>query len=84
MLRNQHRFFRSVLIACDTLMLVVAVVAAYHVRFGLLSEIAPPVDSAVRFSTHSIPVLVAVPLMLISLLTMGLYHPRRDQPKERN
>ncbi|MCZ6836761.1 MAG: undecaprenyl-phosphate glucose phosphotransferase [Planctomycetota bacterium] len=79
MLRNQHRFFRSVLIACDTLMLVAAVVLAYFVRFHLLDEYLPPKDSNIRFATHSIPVLVAVPLMLVSLLFVGLYQPRRDQ-----
>ena len=79
LLKTQHRFFRSVLIACDTAMLVVAVVLAYHLRFSFLLDFAPPDDSLVRFATHAIPVLAAVPLMLLTLLLMGLYHPRRDQ-----
>ncbi len=79
MLQTQHQFFRSVLIACDTLVLVLAVVLAYHVRFGLLESWPSPEDGPVRFATHAIPVLAAVPLMLVSLLMMGLYQPRRDQ-----
>lgn len=79
MLKTQHRFFRSVLIACDTTMLVIAVMLAYHLRFSVLVDYALPVDSSFRYSTHAIPILAAVPLMLLTLLMMGLYHPRRDQ-----
>lgn len=79
MLKTQHRFFRSVLIACDTTMLVVAVLLAYYIRFSVLVELVPPDDIPFRFVTHAIPVLAAVPLMLLSLLMMNLYHPRRDQ-----
>ena len=79
LLKTQHRFFRSVLIACDTAMLVVAIVLAYPLRFSFLVELAPPGDSQFGFTTHAIPVLAAVPLMLLTLLLICLYHPRRDQ-----
>ena len=79
MLRSQHRFFRSVLIASDTVVLVGAVVLAYHARFGLLAEAFPREAEDIRFATHSLPVLAVVPLMLITMLMTGLYQPRRDR-----
>jgi Undecaprenyl-phosphate glucose phosphotransferase len=80
-LRKQHRFFRSVLIACDGLMVIAASVLAYHARFHWLAYMDPPTDSAARiaYATHAVPVLVAVPLMIGAAVSAGLYRPRRDQ-----
>ena len=79
MLRRQHRFFLSVLVAADSAIIVLAVVLAYAVRFHLLATRWPPVDVEWRFSTHAIPVLAAVPLMLLTMAWARLYVPRRDQ-----
>jgi Undecaprenyl-phosphate glucose phosphotransferase len=81
MLRQQHRFFRSVLIVSDLLVVATSAVAAYVVRFQLLSRIEglKPPDSTWSYATHAIPVLVAVPIMLGAMLWAGLYQPRRDQ-----
>jgi Undecaprenyl-phosphate glucose phosphotransferase len=80
-LREQARFFRSVLIAADTVILAAAAVLAYLVRFELFAalDIWPPLDHDYRYITHAIPILVAVPLMLATMLWAGLYVPRRDQ-----
>ncbi len=80
MLRTQHRFFRSVLIAADTIIVSMAAVLAYVVRFKLLEDVSPvPAGENVTYRTHAIPVLTAVPIMLICMMWGGLYLPRRDQ-----
>lgn len=80
MLRTQHRFFRSVLIATDTIIVSAAAVLAYTVRFTVLADVVPfGPDEVVTYQTHAIPVLTAVPIMLICLMWCGLYLPRRDQ-----
>jgi Undecaprenyl-phosphate glucose phosphotransferase len=78
-LQRQHRFFLTVLAAADLLIVVLAVVLAYQARFHLLAIRWPPTDDMQGFSTHSIPVLVAVPIMLLTMAMVGLYAPRRDQ-----
>jgi len=77
-LKEQHRFFRSVLMATDVAFIVVASVTAYWLRFDWLAPVIPPKDTP-TFSTHAIPVFVVAPLMLLSLIGFGLYVPRRDQ-----
>ena len=80
MLRQQHRFFRSVLIASDLALVVAAGVAAYGLRFHALVEAIPPrSESTFAYATHAIPVEVAAPIMLLALLWVGLYRPRRDE-----
>ncbi len=80
MLRKQHRFFRSVLIAADSIIISAAAILAYFVRFGMLAEYSPPsAEETLGYSTHAIPVLTAVPLMLVAMMWARLYHPRRDQ-----
>ncbi len=80
MLRQQHRFFRSVLIAADLALIVSAGVAAYGLRFHALVEVIPlRNESSVTYSTHAIPVEFAAPIMLLALLGVGLYRPRRDE-----
>jgi Undecaprenyl-phosphate glucose phosphotransferase len=44
-LRQQHRFFRNVLMATDVMLVVGADVAAYALRFDLLTSIIPPKES---------------------------------------
>jgi Undecaprenyl-phosphate glucose phosphotransferase len=79
-LRRQHRFFRSVLLASDTVIIAAAAVLAYVVRFNLLGHIgAQPEDEIVTYSRYAIPVLMAVPIMLLAMMWAGLYRPRRDQ-----
>lgn len=78
MLRRQHRFFRSVLVATDTIVVATAAIAAYFVRFGPMQDLAPA-DEATAYATHSIPVLAAVPIMVLTMMSVNLYRPRRDQ-----
>jgi Undecaprenyl-phosphate glucose phosphotransferase len=79
-LRRQHRFFRSVLLASDTVIITAAAVLAYFVRFGLLKDVgARPEDEIVTYSRYAIPVLMAVPVMLLAMMWARLYQPRRDQ-----
>jgi exopolysaccharide biosynthesis polyprenyl glycosylphosphotransferase len=81
MLREQHRFFRSVLIAADLVVVASAVALAYWIRFDLLSRVSAlrPPESSWSYATHGIPILAAAPLMLVAMLWAGLYQPRRDQ-----
>ncbi|MHC4946701.1 MAG: undecaprenyl-phosphate glucose phosphotransferase [Planctomycetota bacterium] len=79
MLQEQHRFFRSVLIASDTLFVVAAAVLAYVGRFHVLAPWFPPAEATTRYETHAIPVLAAAPIMLVAMLWANLYSPRRDQ-----
>jgi Undecaprenyl-phosphate glucose phosphotransferase len=78
-LRKQHRFFRSVLMAADLAIIVAAGVLAYVLRFELLAEIIPPKEPVVSYSAHAIPVGVAAPFMMLAMLWAGQYQPRRDQ-----
>ncbi|MBT8484829.1 MAG: undecaprenyl-phosphate glucose phosphotransferase [Phycisphaerales bacterium] len=80
MLRTQHRFFRSVLVAADTLIISCAAVLAYFVRFEMLASVVPPRSGeVVSYATHAIPVVTAAPLMLVTMMWARLYLPRRDQ-----
>ena len=80
MLREQQQVFRSILVAIDTMVIAGACVLAYLLRFKVLIE-PLPIDGAesVSFRTHSIPILAAVPIVLLSMLWCGLYQPRRDR-----
>ena len=79
MLRKQHRFFRSVLMAADLTIIVFAVVAAYFLRFKLLADLIPSKDAVVSYPNLAIPLEVAAPLMMLAMLWAGQYRPRRDQ-----
>ncbi len=80
MLRRQHRFFRSVLIAADTVIISAAAVLAFYVRFDGLDGIAPPpAGEVISYSTHAIPLPTTVPIVLLAMMWAGLYRPRRDQ-----
>ena len=80
-LRKQHRFFRSVLIAADTVLIILASVLAYYMRFEWLAYLDPPTDNpaAITFDTHGVPFLIAAPLMIGAMVSAGLYRARRDQ-----
>jgi Undecaprenyl-phosphate glucose phosphotransferase len=78
MLRQQHRFFRSVLMASDATLVVVSTIIAYHARFDWLAG-AVPVSGHPRFVTYAIPPLLAVPVMIGAMIGVGLYRARRDQ-----
>lgn len=82
MLREQHRFFRSVLIALDTTVVAGAVVAAWRIRFDVLPRFLPAarVDEPAPYATHALPLLVLVPFVLFTLHWLGLYRVRRDRP----
>ncbi len=56
-LREQHRFFRSVLVSADTVVLVGAVVLAYFVRFEWLGafEAWRSEDDFYSYQTHARP-----------------------------
>jgi len=68
------------LIAIDTLVISASVVAAYFARFELLAQtFPPPGQEPVRFASHAIPFLGAVPVLLVSMLWSGLYSARRER-----
>ena len=80
MLKEQHRFFRSVLIAADTVLIVAAGIAAYALRFHILAPVIPLKDAGpITYQTHAIPLEVAAPIILVAMLWAGLYRPRRDE-----
>lgn len=80
MLREQHRFFLTVLVAADFVLIVLAGLAAYWVRFGLLSGVLPAdAGEMVTFRTHAIPMAIAGPIMLAAMYWAGQYRPRRDE-----
>jgi Undecaprenyl-phosphate glucose phosphotransferase len=79
-LRKQHRFFRSVLVAADTTIISAATVLAYSLRYGPFRDVFPvPAGEPVAYSTHAIPLLTAAPIMVITMMWANLYLPRRDQ-----
>ncbi len=76
---QQHRFFRSVLIAADVALIAAASLLAYHIRFRILAGVEGyQPTGAFSYRTHAIPVLVVAPLMLLAMQWAGLYLPRRD------
>lgn len=81
MLRQQRRFFRSVLIGSDLAVVVAAGVAAYGLRFYAFAGVRPPAggDESFAYSTHAIPMEFAAPIMMLALLWVGQYRPRRDE-----
>ena len=81
MLRQQRRFFRSVLIATDLIVVVGAGVAAYGLRFNTLMELSPPVGDATShtYTTHAIPMEFAAPIMMLAMMWVGQYRARRDE-----
>ncbi|HWB19532.1 MAG TPA: undecaprenyl-phosphate glucose phosphotransferase [Phycisphaerales bacterium] len=80
MLRKQHRFFRSVLIAADAIIMIAASIVAYHIRFTWLRSVYPiPVLDHPTYATHAVPFLISTPLLIISAVCTGLYRARRDQ-----
>jgi len=76
---QQHRFFRSVLIVADLVMIAAASVLAYVIRFVWLAGVEgyEPVGEF-SYRTHSVQLIVIVPIMLLAMQWAGLYQPRRD------
>jgi Undecaprenyl-phosphate glucose phosphotransferase len=80
MLRQQHRFLRSVLIAADGVVVIAASLLAYWIRFEMMEPPAElPGAGPASYVTRAIPAWVAVPILILSMLWAGLYRPRRDQ-----
>lgn len=81
MLRQRHRFFRSLLIACDSLIIGGSLLAAYQLRFHHLDSLVPPRDLAapVDYDQNGIPFLVGMVVMIVAFVWSGVYRPRRDQ-----
>ncbi|MHC4427601.1 MAG: undecaprenyl-phosphate glucose phosphotransferase [Planctomycetota bacterium] len=79
MLKEQQRFFLSILMVADLVLIVAAGVLAYVLRFHLLADIIPPKEQVFGYRSHAIPVEVAAPLMMIAMLWAKQYRPRRDQ-----
>ncbi|MHC5022974.1 MAG: undecaprenyl-phosphate glucose phosphotransferase [Planctomycetota bacterium] len=78
MLREQHRFFLSVLVTADTALLTSAAVGAYFARFEWLAGLWPPLETGFSYRTHALPVWAAVPITMGAMAWAGLYQPRRD------
>ena len=78
-LRKQYRFFLSVLVAADLVMIAIAGVLSYFLRFEFLAGIIPPKEELFSYQTHAIPVDVAAPLMMLAMLWAGQYRSRRDE-----
>jgi Undecaprenyl-phosphate glucose phosphotransferase len=80
MLRQQHRFFRSVMVASDTVVVASAAVAAYFVRFHLLEKVPALAPSlSLGYAKDALPIPTVVPIILLTMAVHGLYRPRRDQ-----
>ncbi|TVQ53350.1 MAG: undecaprenyl-phosphate glucose phosphotransferase [Phycisphaerales bacterium] len=75
MLREQHRFFRSVLILADGCVIIAASILAYVIRFHWMT--AEPANPT--YIAHGIPVLATLPIMMGAMFWAGLYRARRDQ-----
>ena len=81
MLREQHRFFLSVLVVADFVLIVLCGVAAYGLRFHALAGRIPPLPSPdpISYQTNAIPMAIAAPVMVVAMYWVGLYRPRRDE-----
>ncbi len=79
MLKEQHRFFLSVLIVADLAIIIAADVMGYWLRFDVLSAFVAPKEVEFSYRTHSIPVEILAPLMMHAMFWAGQYRPRRVQ-----
>ncbi len=79
MLKEQHRFFRSVLMAADLAIICAAAVSAYFLRFHVLAGVLPHDAERPSYRAFAIPIEVAAPMMMLAMLWAGQYRPRRDQ-----
>ncbi|MFK7960114.1 MAG: undecaprenyl-phosphate glucose phosphotransferase [Phycisphaerales bacterium] len=81
MLRQRHRFFRSLLVACDTVVVAACLILAWWVRFFVIDGHLPPTNlvGVVTFSTHGIPFFTGGVIVLAAMAWSGLYRARRDQ-----
>ena len=62
------------------MIIVGAAIAAYFIRFRMLADFHPPdAGETITYATHAIPFLTTAPIVLLCLLWVGLYKPRRDQ-----
>ncbi len=75
MLREQQQFFRSVLIACDLLVLAAAAVGAYFLRF----HVFPEADESATFRTHAIPIPTYLAMMILAFVWARLWVARRHE-----
>lgn len=82
MLREQHNVFRGILMGTDAIVVAIALVAAYVLRWHVLVDLGLLDLSGAdlpAWSTHAIPVVVAIGGMILAMMWAGLYKPRRDQ-----
>ncbi len=65
--------------ATDAAIVAGASILAYQARFDWLTPWFPVLETGVTYRTHAIPLTVATPIMVISMIACALYVPRRDQ-----
>jgi Undecaprenyl-phosphate glucose phosphotransferase len=64
--------------ASDAVLVATSTVLAYYARFSWLTPFYPAQDQP-RFATHAIPFLLAAPVLMGTMISLGLYRARRDQ-----
>ena len=63
----------------DLVIIMIAAVGAYYLRFEILVGIIPPIGDEFDYFTHGLPVELAAPIMMLAMMWAGQYRPRRDQ-----
>ncbi len=54
--------------------------ASYFLRFVTLAGVIPPEDAGtITYGTHAIPLEFVAPIMLLAMVWVGQYRPRRDE-----
>ncbi len=79
MLQRHNTLFRNVLMAIDLVVVALAAIVTYFIRFTLLVDLIPPTGANWSYGTDAIPVVGALPMLFVAMVWAGLYRPRRDQ-----
>ncbi len=77
MIKENQRFLNAILISTDALVLVLAFIAAWFLRFK--TTLFGPLGGYLSFEKYFLLVLLIIPLYLLSYYFLGLYKPFRDQ-----
>jgi len=77
MIKENQRFLNAILILADALILIVAFICAWFLRFK--TTLFGPLGGYLPFESYFLLVLLISPLYIVSYYFLGLYKPFRDK-----
>jgi Undecaprenyl-phosphate glucose phosphotransferase len=77
MIKENQRFLNALLILADVIILILAFIAAWLLRFK--TTLFGPLGGYLSFEQYFLLVILIIPLYLVAYYFLGLYKPFRDQ-----